>query len=54
VRLNLDRQPATANLWIANPISGKGFSGLFSTHPPVEKRIERLKQLEQQNAFQVL
>jgi heat shock protein HtpX len=44
-QLNLDNRPATANLMIANPLSGKGFTNLFSTHPPVEKRIERLKEL---------
>jgi heat shock protein HtpX len=43
VRLNLDRQPATAHLFIANPLSGKGIASLFSTHPPVEERIERLQ-----------
>ena len=45
VRLNLDKRPATAPLFIANPLSGKGLSSLFSTHPPVEKRIERLQKL---------
>jgi heat shock protein HtpX len=43
VRLNLDARPGTANLMIANPLSGKGVTGLFSTHPPVEKRIARLE-----------
>lgn len=47
-RLNLDSRPATANLMIVNPLSGRGMSSLFSTHPPVEKRIERLKQLARQ------
>jgi heat shock protein HtpX len=45
VRMNLDRRPETAHLFIANPLSGKGFTSLFSTHPPVEKRIERLHKL---------
>jgi len=45
VRLKLDKRPATAPLFIANPLSGKGLSSLFSTHPPVEKRIERLQKL---------
>jgi heat shock protein HtpX len=45
VRLNLDKRPATAHLFIANTLSGKSFSSLFSTHPPVEKRIERLKEM---------
>jgi len=45
VRLNLDKNPATAHLFIANPLSGKGIASLFSTHPPVQKRIERLQKL---------
>jgi heat shock protein HtpX len=34
--------PATASLYIANPLSAHGMSALFSTHPPIEARIERL------------
>jgi len=45
VRLNLDKSPATAHMFIANPLSGKKFTSLFSTHPPVEKRIEKLQNL---------
>jgi heat shock protein HtpX len=33
--------PATSSLFIVNPFHG-GIAGLFSTHPPMEKRIERL------------
>ncbi|RLD14141.1 MAG: protease HtpX [Caldiserica bacterium] len=36
---------ATAHLFIVNPLRGDFISNLFSTHPPVEKRIERLKSL---------
>lgn len=37
---------ATAHLYIANPFGPKGFmAGLFSTHPPVEKRIAALRQM---------
>lgn len=35
--------PTTASLFIANPFSARGMVGLFSTHPPMEKRIARLK-----------
>jgi heat shock protein HtpX len=35
--------PATASLYIANPLSGQGMSALFSTHPPMAARIERLR-----------
>jgi len=52
VRLNLNDRPGTANLMIANPFSGKGFSLMFSTHPPVEKRIIRLKQQAQDHVYQ--
>jgi len=52
VRLNLDRRPATANLMIVNPLSGKGLSSLFSTHPPVAKRIERLNKLAEELPYQ--
>ena len=35
--------PATASLYIANPLRGGGMSSLFSTHPPIPQRIERLR-----------
>jgi len=47
VRLNLDQRPETAHLFIANPLPGKGFASLFSTHPPMEERIKRLQNLPQ-------
>ncbi len=34
---------ATAHLFFANPLSGKSFVKLFSTHPPVEDRIAKLR-----------
>ncbi len=38
-------EPATAHLYIVNPFSGGALAGLFSTHPPLEERIQRLKSL---------
>jgi len=38
----LPANPASAHLFIVNPLSGRGLSGLFSTHPPLEERIARL------------
>jgi len=35
--------PATAHLFIVNPLSGRNFATLFSTHPPLEDRIARLR-----------
>jgi len=39
-------QPATAHMFIVNPLSGKSFASLFSTHPPIEERIRRLRSME--------
>ena len=35
--------PATAHLFIVNPLTGQSFARLFSTHPPTEERIARLR-----------
>ena len=35
--------PATAHLFIVNPLSGQSLMKLFSTHPPIEERIARLR-----------
>lgn len=37
-------EPATAHMFIVNPLRARGLGSLFSTHPPVEARIERLLQ----------
>src|ERR671924_1211344 len=39
----LPANPATAHLFIVNPLSGQSFARLFSTHPPTEERIARLR-----------
>lgn len=36
---------ATEPLYIVKPFSGKGIAGLFSTHPPIEERVRRLRQM---------
>ena len=38
-----EAHPETAQMMILNPLSGGGISGLFSTHPPTEERIARLR-----------
>ncbi len=42
-RIPLNAQPATAHMFIVNPLSGGGLLKLFSTHPPIEERIARLE-----------
>jgi heat shock protein HtpX len=34
--------PASAQMYIVNPLSGGMIASLFSTHPPVEERVRRL------------
>ena len=42
-RLPMDANPSTAHMFIVNPLSGRSMMSLFSTHPPVEERIARLR-----------
>ncbi len=44
----LTANQATAHLFIVNPFSG-GLSGLFSTHPPIEERVSRLRKMAMQS-----
>jgi heat shock protein HtpX len=38
----VDASPATAHMFIVNPLTGKQMMNLFSTHPPIEERVARL------------
>jgi heat shock protein HtpX len=42
-RIPMNASPATAHMFIVNPLSAGGIMSLFSTHPPVEERIARLE-----------
>ncbi len=42
-KVPLAANPATAHLFIVNPLSGRSLMGLFSTHPPIAERIARLR-----------
>jgi heat shock protein HtpX len=44
-RLPMEANPATAHLFIVNPLAGGSWVNLFSTHPPIEERIRRLRRL---------
>lgn len=42
-RLPMQANPSTAHMFIVNPLSGRSFMSWFSTHPPLEERIARLR-----------
>lgn len=42
-RLPMNANPSTAHMFIVNPLSGRSLMNLFSTHPPLEERIARLR-----------
>ena len=46
--LPAEQNPASAHLFIVNPLSGARMDNLFSTHPNVENRVERLNAIAQQ------
>jgi heat shock protein HtpX len=43
--MDAERNPATAHMFVINPLSGHGIDNLFSTHPSTENRIAALQQL---------
>jgi heat shock protein HtpX len=45
-RIPLDASPQTAHLFIVNPLSGRSLASLFSTHPPLDERIKRLRAMQ--------
>ena len=44
-QIPMQAEPATAHMFIVNPLSGKSMARLFSTHPPMEERIARLEKM---------
>ncbi|MCX5833942.1 MAG: zinc metalloprotease HtpX [Deltaproteobacteria bacterium] len=46
VAIPMDANPSTAHIFTVSPLSGRSFMTLFSTHPPIEERIARLRQMK--------
>lgn len=44
-RIPMQVNPASSHLFIVNPLSGASMARLFSTHPPIQERVERLKSI---------
>jgi len=44
-RIPLNANPATENMFIVKPFTGGGIMNLFSTHPPIEERVRRLREM---------
>ena len=49
----MDVQPAQAQKYIVNPLTGRkvNFASLFTTHPPTEDRVQRLRQMNPARGF---
>jgi heat shock protein HtpX len=47
VNADAERNPATAHMFIINPLAGHGMDNLFTTHPSTENRVARLKAMAQ-------
>lgn len=45
-RRPMEVNPATAQMYIVNPLAGGNFANLFSTHPPIAERIQRLSAIK--------
>ena len=42
-KVPMQANPSTAHMFIVNPLSGRSLMSLFSTHPPLDKRVSRLR-----------
>ncbi|MBF0398381.1 MAG: zinc metalloprotease HtpX [Desulfobacterales bacterium] len=50
-QIPMDAKPATAHMFIVNPLSGGSIMNFFSTHPPIEKRVANLRGAEYLNRY---
>ena len=44
-QIPMNANPASAHMFIVNPLRGGGVASLFSTHPPTEERVRRLREM---------
>ncbi|MDY6863618.1 MAG: zinc metalloprotease HtpX [Thermodesulfobacteriota bacterium] len=45
-KMPLESNPATSHMFIVNPLSGRSLINLFSTHPAIEERVKRLRNIK--------
>jgi len=50
-QIPLEGSPVAENLFIVNPFAGADFANLFSTHPPMAERINRLRELARRGGY---
>ena len=51
VNYEAERNPATAHMFIVNPLSGRGADNLFSTHPATHNRVGKLRAMLERGGF---
>jgi len=50
-RIPMAATPATAHMFIVNPLTGGGLMTLFSTHPPIPERVARLQEMSRTHSY---
>lgn len=50
-QIPMQANAATAHMFIVNPLTGGGMMSLFSTHPPMAERIERLREMARTRSY---
>lgn len=50
-RMPMESNTATAHMFIVNPLTGGGLMTLFSTHPPIPERVERLQDMSRTHRY---
>ena len=49
--MGAEKNPATAHMFIVNPLSGKRMMNLFATHPPMDDRIAKLEEMHRTGVY---